>query len=171
MYDMDGLAMYDDGMGAYITPEMLKAQLMAGAAGAGGILITSAIVQRIPWDSIATDPGTQRYLKVAASALVGIVGGRMLWERNHHAAMGFVGGVVGLALAQLVASFAPDTLTTSLSGASVNEMDLAALEAAVSSREPAYSRGSMGDPQVTARELSAPGVTQEVLREYAPYLS
>lgn len=171
MYDMDGLAMYDGGMGEFLNPEMLKQHLMAGAAGAGGILLTSAIVQRIPWESMSDDPNTQRYLKLAGSALVGVLGGRLLWEQDRNAAMGFVGGVTGLALARLIQGFAPETLTTSLAGPGVSSYDLAALEAAVASQGPAFSPSAFQGPAVTERALSAPGVTSEVLAEYAPYLS
>lgn len=164
-YDMAGLAMYD-GMGAWMTADMLKQQLMAGAAGAGGILLTSAVLQRIPLPE-DWEPQTRSRVKNAIAIGIGVLGGRMIWEKNRDAAMGFVGGVAGLGLAQLLASWAPDTLSTSLSGG-LADVDLASLESAVVHSSP----GLMG-PQVTERALSAPGVSVESLADagYAPFLS
>jgi hypothetical protein len=175
MYDMDGLAMYDDGMGNWITPEMLKQHLMAGAAGGAGILLAAKVVSMIPWDSVSEDADTQRYLKLAAAGAVGVLGGRLIFERDRDAAMGFVGGVTGLALAQLVSGFVPADsefqLPVSFAGAGVSRYDLAALESAVTSSGAAFSPASFQGTSVTERALSAPGVTSEVLAEYAPYLS
>jgi hypothetical protein len=177
MYDMDGLAMYDDGMGAFaISPEMLKTQAMAGAAGAGGILLTSAIVQRAGAYLPETwGESTKKYVKAGMSVLIGVLGGNYLYSRNRDAAMGFVGGVVGLVLAQLVEGAAASPyLTTSLSGPSVSESDLAYLDAAVANTSPAFTAhgaGAMNGVVASSRELQAAGVTREVLNEYAPYLS
>lgn len=163
------LAMYDDGMGMWISPEMLKTQLMAGVAGAGGILATSFIVQKVgeylPADM---EPMTKRRVKNAIAIGIGVLGGRAIWEKDRNMAMGFVGGVAGLGLAQLVASFS-DSLSTDLSGG-LSSMDLASLEAAVSTSSQPFSPGLSG-PTVSERALSAPGVSAEVLAEYAPYLS
>lgn len=185
MYDMDGLAMYDDGMGAYITPEMLKQHLTAAAAGAGGILVASKVVNYLgdmlvkdqagaTAEQLAKNAKNRTYVKGASSVVLGVLAGRMLYDRNRDAAMGLVGGVAGGGLASLLAYVVgnpsendPSTpfddttrpyLTTNLS----------ALEAAVASSEQAFG---LSGPTVTARSLSAAGVTSETLAEYAPYLS
>ena len=185
MYDMDGLAMYDDGMGAYITPEMLKQHLTAAAAGAGGILVASKVVNYLgdmfvkdqagaTAEQIAKNAKTRTYVKGASSVILGVLGGRMLYDRNRDAAMGLVGGVAGGGLASLLAYVVgnpseDDTSTT------IDERtrpylttNLSALEAAVASSEQAFG---LSGPTVTARSLSAAGVTSETLAEYAPYLS
>lgn len=163
------LAMYDDGMGMWISPEMLKTQLMAGVAGAGGILVTSLLVQKVgEYLPEAWEAQTKSRVKNAIAIGIGVLGGRAIWERNKNMAMGFVGGVAGLGLAQLVASFAPDTLSVNFSGG-LSSGDLASLEAAVSTSSPSFSQ--LSGPAVTERALSAPGVTAEHLAEYAPYLS
>jgi hypothetical protein len=169
--DMDGLAMWDDGMGGWMSADMLKMQLMAGVAGGGGILLTSAVVQKLG-DYLPADwtDVTKSRVKSAMAIGIGVLGGRFIWDRSRDASMGFVGGVVGSALAQLVAGMSNGTLTTSLSGG-LSDMDLASLEAAVTTTTPAYSRGAIEGTAVTERALSAPGVTNEVLAEYAAYLS
>ncbi len=188
MYDMDGLAMYDDGMGMYITPEMLKQHLTAAAAGAGGILVASKVVNNLGdmiikmpegadaanAEKIAAAVKTRKYTKGALSVVLGVLGGRVLYDRNRDAAMGLVGAVAGGALAELVsyAVGAPkeDNTSTPIDERTVPYLstNLSALEAAVSSSEQAYG---LSGPSVTARALSAAGVTSESLAEYAPYLS
>lgn len=160
------LSGYGGGMGAWLTGDMVKQQMMAGAAGAGGILITSAVLQRIPLPE-DWEPMTKSRVKNAIAIGIGVLGGRMIWEKNRDAAMGFVGGVAGLGLAQLIASWAPDTLSTSLSGG-LADVDLASLEASNVHASPGFS-----GPQVSERSLSAPGVSREFLAEadYAPFLS
>ena len=180
MYDMDGLAMYDDGMGAYITPQMLKEHLTAAAAGAGGILVASKVVNylgdmiiKAPEGADAADPAkvaaaarTRKYTKGALSIVLGVLGGRMLYDRNRDAGMGLVGAVAGGALADLLASaIGAPAATPAVPYLTTN---LAALEAAVASSEQAFG---LSGPTVTARALSAAGVTSESLSEYAPYLS
>lgn len=156
-----GLGSYG-GMGSFMSPKMLKEQMMAGAAGAGGILMTSAILQRVPLPE-AWEPQTKSRAKNALAVVIGVLGGRAIWEKNPNAAMGFVGGVAGLGLAQLVQSFAPDTLSTSLSGG-LADVDLASLEAAVTHSAPAFNGAT-----VSARSLSAPGVSSENIASYDSY--
>jgi hypothetical protein len=181
MYDMDGLAMYDDGMGAYITPEMLKQHLTAAAAGAGGILVASKVVNYLGdmWirdqdgasaEQIAKNAKNRTYVKGASSVVLGVLAGRMLYDRNRDAAMGLVGGVAGGGLASLLAYVvgAPAPTTEMPVPSPFLSTNLAALEAAVASSEQAFG---LSGPTVTARSLSAAGVTSETLAEYAPYLS
>ena len=86
MYDMDGLAMYDDGMGAYITPEMLKQHLTAAAAGAGGILVASKVVNYLGDMFVKDQDGAsdaqraknaknRTYVKGASSVILGVLAG------------------------------------------------------------------------------------------------
>jgi hypothetical protein len=84
-----------------------------------------------------------------------------------------MGGVSGLALAQLLASFAPETLSTSLSGGGLSSADLAALEAAVATNSPSWRAGEMNglrSPVMTERALASTGTTQEDLAEYDRYM-
>ncbi len=90
------------GLGQFITPEMLQSHLTAAAAGAGGILAVTNLMDRI--DYFADKPNG----KLLTEGLVGILGGRLLWQVNRDAAMGFVGGVTGMALANLVQGYIND---------------------------------------------------------------
>jgi hypothetical protein len=87
-------------LGQLITPEQMKASMVSALAGGGGILVTANVLERI--DYFADKPR----LKAAAAALLGVVGGRLLWSDadpgRQHMAMGFVGGVAGMGLAKLV---------------------------------------------------------------------
>lgn len=83
-------------LGAFLTPDMLMEHGVAAAAGAGGILITNNVFDRIEY--FADKPG----YRAAAELLVGIAGGRALYNYNRPAAFGLIGGVSGLALASLV---------------------------------------------------------------------
>lgn len=185
MYDMDGLAMYDDGMGAYITPEMLKQHLTAAAAGAGGILVASKVVNYLGDMLVKDQDGAsdaqreknaknRTYVKGASSVILGVLAGRMLYDRNRDAAMGIVGGVAGGGLASLLA-YVVGNPSENDPATTIDERtrpylttNLSALEAAVASSEQAFG---LSGPTVTARSLSAAGVTSETLAEYAPYLS
>lgn len=104
-YDMDDLASIDSladdytffpDLGAFLTPDMLMEHGVAAAAGAGGILIANNVFDRIEY--FADKPG----YRAAAELLVGIAGGRALYNYNRPAAFGLIGGVSGLALASLV---------------------------------------------------------------------
>lgn len=104
-YDIDDLASIDSladdytffpDLGAFLTPDMLMEHGVAAAAGAGGILIANNVFDRIEY--FADKPG----YRAAAELLVGIAGGRALYNYNRPAAFGLIGGVSGLALASLV---------------------------------------------------------------------
>jgi hypothetical protein len=157
-------------MGAWLTGSQVKESLMAGLAGGGGILVTSAVLQRLPFPA-DWQPSTTSRVKNLLAVAVGVAGGRMLYDRNRDAAMGFMGGVGGLAIAQLLASFAPDTLSTSLSGGGLSSADLAALEAAVATNSPSWRAGELSAPMVSERQLAATGTTQEDLADYDRYMS
>lgn len=187
--DMMGLEMYnDDGMGAWITPEMLKEHLMAAGSGAVGILATSALVQKVlktpapPTDGSQTaeQRATQEKMwsnyRGLASVAVGILGGRFIYDYNRDAGMGFVGGVAGGALAQVLANLAGAPkdgdnagipyLTTNLaqtewspSAYSLSAYDLAALESTVATNAPSWAAGANG----SLSALSAPVVREQSL--------
>lgn len=193
-YDMAGLAYYDDGMGAWITPEMLKQHLMAAGAGAAGVLVASKVVNYLG-DMIVkpqTEGGalteaqvkSKKYYKGALSIVLGVLGGRVLYDRNRDAGMAVVGAVAGGGLAELVAYLAgaPESgasagvpyLSTNLSGGGsggLSSLDLAALEAAVSRTSPAFMPESFAGTVAQSRALSAPSVREESIAAYAPYLS
>jgi hypothetical protein len=167
--DMMGLAMYDD-MGAFMSGSQLKEHLMAGGAGGIGILATSAVLQRVPFPA-DWQPSTTSKVKNLLALGVGVIGGRMMYDRNREAALGFMGGVGGLAIAQLLQSFAPETLSTSLSGGGLSSADLAALESAVATNSPSWRAGAgMSAPSVSERQLASTGTTQEELADYDRYM-
>lgn len=179
-YDMMGLEMYDSSydLGAYLSPEMIKSHLMAGASGGVGILLVSTLLNKIEQPEMFTGENAALNWKRTKSALAvvaGVLGGRMMYDRNRDAAMGFVGGVAGLGFAELIASFVndpaqPATVRTQLSGGHLSGADLAMLEAAVSTAAPSW-RGDLSGTVAQSAMLSAPGVTTTELGAYMPYLS
>jgi hypothetical protein len=115
-----------------------------------------------------------RRTKGVISIAAGVLGGRVMYEKNRDAAMGFVGGVAGLGFADLIASFINDpadpTVRTQPAGGHLSGGDLRALEAAVSQAYPAWRPELSGTVAQTA-ELSAPVVSTTELGAYMPYLS
>jgi hypothetical protein len=93
------------GLDAFITPEMMKTGLIAGASGAGGILAVMNIFDRIEY--FADKPKG----RALAEAVTGLVGGYALWKVNRDAAMGFAGGVSGYALAGLINQYVAEMQT------------------------------------------------------------
>jgi hypothetical protein len=83
------------GMGELFTKEMLMEGGVATAAGAGGILITQNVLDRVEY--FADKPGWRAAVELA----IGLAGGRALYNYNRPAAYGLLGGVGGLALATL----------------------------------------------------------------------
>lgn len=176
-YDMMGLGMYDSSydLGALLDPEAIKSHLMSGASGGVGILLVATLLNKIEKPSMfETDMAWRRTKDVIAIA-AGVLGGRVMYEKNRDAAMGFVGGVAGLGFADLIASFVndetgPAMVRTTLAGGHLSGGELRALEAAVSQAYPAWQPQLAGTVTQTA-ELSAPVVSQTELGAYAPYLS
>lgn len=176
-HSMFGLEMYDSSydLGSFLDPEALKSHLMSGAAGGVGILAVATLLNKIEQPSMITDPMNWRRTKGALAILVGVLGGRAMYDRNRDAAMGFVGGVAGLGFADLIASFvntdaSAATVNTQLTGGHLSGGDLRALEAAVSQAFPAWRPELSGTVAQTAM-LSAPVVSTTELGAYAPYLS
>lgn len=167
-YGMGSLAMYGgDDLGAFMTAEDLKDSLMAGGAGAVGILATNWVLGKLPSDMLA-DPANNSRLKSAIAVGIGILGGRAIYMYgNRDAAMGFVGGVAGAGLAALIASWMPDTFpSTSLSGG-LADADLSALEATVATNSGAWRPpAELSSPNVAAQQLQATFTANEEIAAY-----
>lgn len=176
-YDMMGLEMYDSSydLGAYLSPEMVKAHLMAGFSGGVGIALVSTLLNEIEKPQMIESDMTWRRTKDVLAIVAGVIGGRVMYDRNRDAAMGFVGGVAGLGIADLLASFVNDpaeepTIRTQLSGGHLSGADLAMLEAAVVSPGAAW-RPELSGTAAQSAMLSAPVVSTTELGAYMPYLS
>jgi len=161
-YDMYG----SDGLAAYLpSGEEVKASLMAGAAGGAGILLVSTVLSKIdqPTDGYFADPVTFRRAKGVLAIVAGIFGGRALYDRSPNAAMAVVGGVSGLGMADLVASFVPaaadgsQMVRTGLSGGHLSGADLRALEQAIATPMHAWQPGMQGT--VTQSRMLSQAVT------------
>lgn len=177
-YDMMGLGYGGDGLGAYMpTGEEVKASLMAGAAGGAGILLVSTVLAKIPQPETGTfaDPTNWRRAKGLMAIVAGIFGGRALYDRSPNAAMAVVGAVTGLGMADLVASWVPDTagVRTGLAGGHLSGADLRALEMAVTTPMDAWRSSGMAGTVAQSRQLSAPvtSVTELGNPAYQGYLS
>jgi hypothetical protein len=107
--DLMGLDMYDDGMGGLYSAEMLKDQVIAAGASAASILLAAWALPKLSASKMLTDMVTDEPNRHRVAAVVGIlggmIGGRLLWDKNRDAAMAIVGGVSGLGLAQLIDSY------------------------------------------------------------------
>jgi hypothetical protein len=176
-YDMMGLEMYDSSydLGAYLSPEMVKEHLMAGFSGGVGIALVSTLLNKIEKPQMIESDMTWRRVKDGLAIVAGVIGGRVMYDRNRDAAMGFVGGVAGLGIADFIASFVNDpsaapTIRTQLSGGHLSGADLAMLEAAVSTAAPAW-RPELSGTVSQGAMLSAPVVATTELGAYMPYLS
>jgi len=176
-HSMFGLEMYDSSydLGAFLDPEAIKSHLMSGAAGGVGILAVATLLNKIEKPTMIESDMNWRRSKDALAIVIGVLGGRAMYDKNRDAAMGFVGGVAGLGFADLIASFVndetgPATVRTQLAGGHLSGGDLRALEAAVSQAYPAWRPELSGTVAQTA-ELSAPVVSTTELGAYMPYLS
>jgi hypothetical protein len=105
--DLMGLDMYDDGMEAFYSPEMLKEQMMAAGSSAAAILLATWLLPKVAkMDAVQKLEEPNRHRLAAVLGIVGgMVGSRLLWDRNRDASMAVLGGVSGLGLAQLVDSY------------------------------------------------------------------
>lgn len=137
------------GLDQLVTPEMMRAKVVSALAGGGGILVTANVLERI--DYLADKPK----LKAAAAVLMGLVGGRLLWDRSRDAAVGFVGGVGGIGIAKLVsdlAGMAGQMIPSSLSAVEVTNTPMP-YQFFNPTRGPAprafFGPGGMGQPIVT----------------------
>jgi hypothetical protein len=103
--DMMDLDMYDDGMGEFMTMDMVRDQLLAASAGGGALMVASWLTPMLPvpegWDGTAK--GSR--LRAAVAGVGGMLASRALWDYNRDAAMAVLGSVTGLAIAQIADSF------------------------------------------------------------------
>jgi hypothetical protein len=110
--DLMGLDMYDDGMSGLITADMLRDKLIAAGSAAAGIGLASWLLPMIPMPAMVTslsEPNQHR-VRAGIGMLAGIAAGRGLWNYNRDAAMAVVGGVAGLSLLQLLATYMPNNI-------------------------------------------------------------
>jgi hypothetical protein len=97
--------MYDD-LEAFVSPEMIRDSFWAAAAGAGGILVATWLNPMLKGTLPDSWDEETKHRVLAGTALVGgALVGRALWDYNRDWAMAVVGGVGGLALAQLIDTF------------------------------------------------------------------
>lgn len=170
-YSMAGLEMYGDDLGAFMDADALKTSLMAGGAGAVGILATNYVLGMLPGDMVA-DPTNNSRIKSAVAIGIGVLGGRMLDQYySRDVAMGFVGGVAGAGMAALIASWMPETFpSTSLSGG-LADADLAALEATVATNSGAWrAPAALASPDVAMQTLRATETSSEEIAAYSAYM-
>lgn len=200
--DLMGLDMYDDGMGGMYSAAMLRDQVIAAGASAASILLASWGLPKLASTAMMQklDEPNRHRVTALIGILGGMLGGRLLWDKNRDAAMAIVGGVSGLGLAQLIDSFFDANLlgggasaiyplgdTTYLSDGDLSASDRALLaygsdsSHALSALEAANvkgSRGAFGGPIVNTEALmgfnglDAAVVAGETLGEqYNPYMS
>lgn len=101
------------------TPEQIKGLLTAAGAGAGAIVAGSYLVSKI--EKKKTD-GTldadsilnTKWFKAGVLALAGLVGGRLLWDKNRNAALGIASAAAGLGLAEILKEVAGKDATSGL---------------------------------------------------------
>jgi len=127
-YEMDAYAPIDGlaedyeffglgGMADVLSMENLQRGGIALAAGAGGILITANVLDRIEYFA---DPANMK-LRYAAEAAVAIVGGGLLYAANPAAGIGWAGGVGGAALAHIIAGYIAEMDTGNGNGDTTTE--------------------------------------------------
>jgi len=186
---------YDDMMGlefGQVLPsmEMVQEGLMAAASGGGAILLANYGIKyaadKLELESRVENPTVRALITSGTMFLVGLTGGRYLYDVNREAAMGVVGGLGGMAAANLI-----DAVVSQLTGnermmPALGESDgmdygagdgmeaLAALETpGVTSAPGAFS--GFADPTVTPETLmgglDGTVVQEETLGGYAPYLA
>lgn len=192
--DMMGLEFgaYGDGMEQFLDVEMLKEAAIAGGMGGGAILLTSWGVQKamteIEFLSSIENPLAKAAVASGLAFAASIVGGRMMYEYNREGAMGIVGGVGGMAFANLIDAAIAQFTGKERMGIGLGDADesllagyddvdgmeaLAALETTGVSTAPGAFQG-LADPSVTPEALmglDGTVVQQENLGDYAPYLS
>lgn len=190
--DMMGLEFGDyEGLEAFLSADMVKEALIASTAGGGAILLSTWGVKKLNEQFNLTGNIENPLLKALVNSgivfLTGVLGGRAMYEYNREAAMGIVGGVGGVAMANLIDAAIAQFTGSERMGISLGEGDmmygdadgmaaLAALETTGVTAAPGAFQG-FADPTVTPEALyglDGTVVQQETLGEmgaYAPYLS
>lgn len=186
---------YDDMMGlefgefaALVDMQMLKEALIASSAGGSAILLTTVAVKKLAdkvgLEAMVPDPLLRSTITSAVTFLTGVFGGRVIYNHSREAAMGVMGGLGGLAMANLldaaVAKFTGSARilpglgeASSVYGPDEGMSALAALEAtSVDSARGAFN--GFAGPTVTPEQLMGfeATVTQtETLGEYNAYMA
>lgn len=197
--DYDMMDAYD--FDQFVTPSMLQDSLIAAGAGAGAILLASWISPFLPapekWKEDPEKMVNMSRLRAALAGVGGLLVGRLMWDWNRDAAMAVIGGVTGLAAAQIVDSFIQvedesgtkkrSTLIGTPLGVLPEDVELSAADEALLSAYDApgamaalettgitSAPGAFADPTVTPEPLfglDGTVVQQETLGAYNPYLS
>lgn len=194
--DMMGLEFGDyEGLDQFLNAEMIKEALLASVAGGGAILLTTygvrKAVEKIGFINQIQDPLAKAAVTSGLAFIVGLAGGRMLYEYNREAAMGVIGGVGGIAMANLIDAAIAKFTGNERMGIGLGDGDesllsaysdqegmeaLAALESTGVTSAPGAFQG-FADPSVTPEALmglQGTIVQEETLGDmgaYAPYLS
>ena len=199
--DMDGLEYGDYGMDGFTDgmADWAKQALMAGAAGAGALALTSMginyatdkieFLQRKDKETGETDEDMQKVQNGAIQLGLGIVLGKLVDEYSNQpaASMGVTVGLGVVGVMNIINGFLKKDKAINfagmedeslLSGYDDEDYDdyddgmeaLAALETTGVSSSPGAFQG-LGDPTVTPEALMGTVVQQESLGGYAPYLS
>ena len=195
------LADYDDMMGldfgdfdSLIPPGFLKEVGLAAGTGGIGLLVVSYGLQKLaemPYVA-KLEPVMKSRVMSGVAIVGGIAAGRGLYNYNREAAMGVVGAVSGVGIANLIGSFfdvnplgkplgvLPEemALSTSPDAALLAQYDQYAMNGVhglgatgVAASAPAFQ--GFADPTVTPEALQGLGsaMTQMETLGYAPYLS
>lgn len=186
--DMDGIGSFNFGsdLGEMYSADMFKDSLIAAGAGAGALVLSAFLIPKIPAPSMLTAQNQSRF-RAGVGLVVAMLAGRGMWDVNRDAAMGIIGGVGGVALAQLIDSFlGADILRGTPLGALPDGSELSAADQAIldsydgartlaSLETPGVqmSSGAFADPTVTREQLMGFGgtVVQTETLGYQPYLS
>ena len=184
--DMSGLEFGD--FGSFLDGQMVKDALVASAAGGVAVLAGAAALNKLlgmEWmPQMIKD--NRKVVKGVGLIALGVVGGRMLYDRNREASMGVLGGMGALGMANLlnaaidklspgnaVSLEGDDSQDESLLSNYDNMAALASLEA-TSVQESAGAFSGFSDPTVTPEQLmgfEGTVVQSETLGGYPPYLS
>lgn len=185
--DMMGLEF--GGLGSYLDGQMVKDALVASSAGGVAVLAGALALNKLigmDWmPQMLKD--NRKVVKGVGMLALGVVGGKMLYDRGHmQASMGVLGGMgaVGFAniLNVIIEKVSPgnsvplegdDAGDQSLLSNYDNMAALASLEA-TSVQEAAGAFSGFADPTVTPEQLmgfDGTVVQSETLGGYAPYLS
>lgn len=191
--DMMGLEFGDyEGMEGLFDPEMLKEAVLAGSAGGGAMLLTAygvrELTARVDMIGNIENPLAKAAVTSGIAFIVGIAAGRGMYEYNREAAMGIVGGVGGMAMANLIDAAISQFRGTERMGIGLGDADesllagyddvdgteaLAALETTGVSTAPGAFQG-LADPTVTPEALmglDGTVVQEESLGGYNAYMS
>lgn len=193
-----GLQDYDDMMGlefgdfdAIFPMGFLKEVGISAAAGGVGLLATSYSLQKLASMSfMPSDPAMKSRIMSLGAVVIGTGLGRGLYNYNREAAMGVVGAVAGVGLANLIGSFLDTNplgkplgvlpedmaLSTSPDSALLAQYDQYAMNGlsspGVAVSAPAFA--AFADPTVTPEALqgfASPMVQMETLGAYQPWNS